>query len=192
MGRGQAVARRARLRLDAGLRPRDGDPGARGDRAAAASEPRGDDVVGALAAQARRAVDGHDARDHVAPAVRDQGRGALRQSRQGSRGAVAHAGRRGPVVDPVHHRAAGGHRGDAGRARRDDARNSTLAQGVRARPGSDRAELPGQGPHRDGDGARHRHRRLRGHHRRHPPGARAQDAHPGPAEPGVARRSAWR
>ena len=40
VGRSPAVARRARLRLDAGLRARDGDPGARGDRSAAAPEPR--------------------------------------------------------------------------------------------------------------------------------------------------------
>ena len=34
-------------------------------------------------------------------------------------GAAAHAGRCRPVVHPVHHRAAGRHRGDARRARRD-------------------------------------------------------------------------
>ena len=43
-----------------------------------------------------------------------------------------------------------------------------VAQGVRARPGSDRAELPGQGPHRDGGGARCRARRLRGDRRGRP------------------------
>ena len=39
-------------------------------------------------------------------------------------GAAAHAGRRGPAVDPVHHRPAGRHRRDADRARRDHARDS--------------------------------------------------------------------
>ena len=66
-------------RLDAGLRPCDGDPSARGDRAAAAPESRRDELVGALAAQARRAVDGDDAGDHVSSAVRDQRAGPLRQ-----------------------------------------------------------------------------------------------------------------
>ena len=94
----------------------------------------------------------------------------------------------GPAVDSVHHRAAGRHRRDADRARRDDARDPQVAQGVRARSGSDRAELPGQGPHRDGVDARRGHRRLPGDGRRDPAGARPEDAHPGAAEPGVARR----
>ena len=38
-------------------------------------------------------------------------------------GPAAHAGRRGPVVDPVHHRPAGRHRRDARRARRDHPRD---------------------------------------------------------------------
>ena len=128
-------------------------------------------LVGAVAAQAGRPVDGHDAGDHLAAAVRDQGSGALRQPRQGPRGAAADAGRRRAAVHSVHHRPAGRHRRDADRARRDTARDPALAQGVRARPGSDRAELPGQGPHRDGLGARRRHRRLRGDRRRRPAGA---------------------
>ncbi len=57
------------------------------------------------------------------------------------------------------------------RARRDAARDPQVAQGVRPRPGSDRAELPGQGPHRDGVDARRRHRRLPGDDRRRPAGA---------------------
>ncbi len=65
---------------------------------------------------------------------------------------------------------------------------SAVAQGVRTRPGSDRAELPGQGSHRDGVDARRRHRRLHSDGRRRPAGAGTQDAHPGAAEPGVARR----
>ena len=81
--------------------------------------PGRDDVVGAVAAQAGRPVDGHDAGDHLAAAVRDQGAGPLRQPGQGPRGSAAHAGRRGAAVDSVHHRPAGRHRRDADRARRD-------------------------------------------------------------------------
>ncbi len=117
-----------------------------------------------------------------------KGDGPLRQPRQGSGGAAAHAGRRRPAVDPVHHRPAGRYRRDAHRAGRDHARNPPVAQGVRSRSGSDRAELPGQGAHRDGGGARRRHRRLPGDRRGDPAGAGPQDAHPGAAEPGVARR----
>ena len=168
MGRGPPVARRARLRLDAGLRAGDGDPRAGGDRPAAAPEPRRDDLVGAVAAQAGRPVDGDDAGDHLAAAVRDQGSGALRQPGQGPRGSAADARRRRAAVDSVHHRPAGRHRRDADRARRDAARNPAVPQGVRPRPGSDRAELPGQGSHRDVLGARRRHRRLRGDGRRLP------------------------
>ena len=75
LARGAGVARRAGLRLHAGLRAGDGDPGAGGDRPAAAPQPRRDVVGGAEPAQAGRAVDGDDAGDHLAPAVRDQGRG---------------------------------------------------------------------------------------------------------------------
>ena len=42
-------------------------------------------VGGAEPAQAGLPVDGDDARDHLAPAVRDQGRGPLRLARQGPR-----------------------------------------------------------------------------------------------------------
>ncbi len=147
---GARVARRTRLRLDAVLRAGDGDPGAGGNRAAAAPEPRRDELVGDVAAQAGGAVDGHDARDDVAAAVRDERACALRQPGQGPGGSAAHAHRRGPAVDPVHHRSAGRHRRDAGRACRNLARDSQVAQGVRACPGSDRAEFPRQGTHRDG------------------------------------------
>ncbi len=150
MGRGPPVAGRARLQLDTGLRAGDGDPRAGGNRSAAAPEPRRDDVVGAVAAQAGRPVDGDDAGDHLAAAVRDQGLGALRQPGQGPRGSAADARGRRPAVDPVHHGTAGRHRRDADGARRNAARNPAVAQGVRSRPGSDRAELPRQGSHRDG------------------------------------------
>ena len=124
VARGPAVARRARLRLDAGLRARDGDPGARGDRSAAAPESRRDELVGAVAAQAGRAVDGHDARDHVAAAVRDAR--AWRTTAARTRIPTVRLrtlDRRRPAVDPVHHRTAGRHRRDPDRARRDHARD---------------------------------------------------------------------
>ena len=111
---------------------------------------------------------------------------------QGPRGAAAHADRRGPAVDPVHHRTAGGHRRDADRARRDAARDSQVAQGIRACPGSDRAELPGQARHRDAVGARRRHRRLRRDGGGRAAGAGSEDADPGAAESGVAQSNALR
>ncbi len=86
--------RRARLRRHAVLRARDGDPGAGGDRAAAAPEPRRADLAGPAAAQAGRAVDGHDAGDDLAAAVRGEGRAALRLARQGPGGPAAGAGGR--------------------------------------------------------------------------------------------------
>ena len=74
VARGAGVARRARLRRHAVLRPRDGGPGAGGDRAAAAPQPRRHVVGRARAAQAGRAEHGDDARDDLAPPVRDAGR----------------------------------------------------------------------------------------------------------------------
>ena len=127
-------------------------------------------LVGAVAAQAGGAVDGHDAGDHVAAAVRDQGTGALRQPGQGSRGPAAHVGGRGPAFDPVHDGPVGRHRGDARGAGRDHPCDSPVAQGVRARSGSDRAELPRQGPYRHGIDARHRIRGVPGDGGGHPAG----------------------
>ena len=68
----------------------------------------------------------------------------------------------GTAVHSVHHRAAGRHRRELARTRRNPARDSQVAQGVRARPGSDCAEFPRQGTHRHGRGARCRHRGLPG------------------------------
>ena len=67
---GPRMARRPRLRRHALLRARHGDPGAGGDRAAAAPEPRRADLARLPAAQAGRAVDGHDAGDDGDAAVR--------------------------------------------------------------------------------------------------------------------------
>ena len=78
-------------------------------------------------------VDGDDARDHLAAAVRDQGRGPLRLPRQGPRGPAAGARGRRPALDPVHHRAAGRHRRDPHRAGRDDLRAAPGLPRVRRR-----------------------------------------------------------
>ena len=69
----QAMAGRTRLRLHPRLRACDVDPGTRGDRPAPTPESRCDELAGTLAAQARCAVDGHDARDDRYPAVHRQG-----------------------------------------------------------------------------------------------------------------------
>ena len=106
----------ARLRLDARLPAGDGGPGARGDRPAAAPQPRRHVLGGAQPAQAGRAVDGDDARDHVDPAVHREGPAALRLPRQGPRGAAAGARGRRPPVGPVHHRHPRRHRRDAARS----------------------------------------------------------------------------
>ena len=78
VARGRGVAARRGLRLDARLRPGDGGPGARGDRAAPPPQPRRHVVGGDEPAQAGLTVDGDDARDHLAPALRGEGRGPLR------------------------------------------------------------------------------------------------------------------
>ena len=57
-------------------------------------------VGGAEPAQAGRAVDGDDARDHLAPAVREEGRGALRLAGQGPGGPAAGARGRRPASIP--------------------------------------------------------------------------------------------
>ncbi len=146
---GPGVARRAGLRLHARLRAGDGGPGAGGDRAAAAPQPRGDVVAGAEPAEAGRPVDGDDARDHLHAAVHREGRGPLRLARQGPGGAAAGARGRGPSQRPVHHRHPGRHRRDARRAGRLDLRDPAHRPAVRQRAGGDRAELPRQAGHRD-------------------------------------------
>ena len=181
--RGRRVARRTGLRLHAVLRSGDGDPGAGGNRAVAAPEPRRDELVGDVAAQAGGAVHGHDAGDDVAAAVRDEG--------------LAHYG--SPDKDPaVRLRTLT----DAGRlsipfttgllvgigetlVERADTLHaiSQVAQRVRTCPRSDRAELPGQGAHRDG-GVPTPDRRLPGDGGGGAVGAGSGYADPGAAQPG--------
>ena len=92
--------------VDVGVRARHGDARARGDRAAAAPQPRRHELGGDEPAQGRGAVDGHDARDHVASSVRGQGSAAPRQPGQGSGGTTAGPGGRGPAEHPLHDRPA--------------------------------------------------------------------------------------
>jgi hypothetical protein len=183
LARGQGLAGRAGLRLDARLRPRDGDPGARGDRPAAAPQPRRHVVGGDDTPQAGVAVDGDDARDDVAPAVRDPRRSALRLARQGP--CDPHPGARGrrSAVDPVHHRSARGDRRDPHRARRDDLRAAPDRPALRVDPGSHRPELPREARHRHAARRRPRAGRIPRGHRRGPDRARSDDADPGSAQP---------
>ena len=180
---GQAVAGRARLRRHAVLRQGDGDPGARGDRPAAASQPGRADLAGLPAAEAGSAVHGHDAGDDGAPAVHRAGRPALRQPGQGPRGQAAGARGRRPQQRPVHHRHPDRHRRDHGRARRLDLRDPRGGPGVPRHPGSHRAELPGQARHQDARRARRRPRGPGRDDRGGQAGAGPGGADPGPAEP---------
>ena len=121
------------------------------------------------AAQAGRAVDGHDAGDHVAAAVRDQGRGALRLARTrtpryGCACWRTPAGCRSR--SPPGSWSASARRWPSGPRR--SSRSAQVAQGVRARSGSHRAELPGQARHRDAATPDDRPRRLRRRRSRSP------------------------
>ncbi len=185
---GGAVARRARLRLHARLPPGDGGPGARGDRAAAPPQPRRPVLGGDRPAQAGRAVAGHDAGDHLDPAVHREGPGPLRLPRQGPGGAAAGARGRRAAQRAVHDRDPGRHRREPDRAGRVALRDPQGGPAVRRRAGGDRAELPGQAGHRHANLGGPRPRGVPRHDRRRPHRARAEDARAGPAEPGRPRR----
>ena len=187
LARGAGLADARGLRLDAGLRAGDGDPGARGDRAAAAPQPRRDVVGGDEPAQAGLPLDGDDARDHLAPALRDQGRGPLRLAGQGPRRTGAGARGRRPPLGAVHHRPADRHRREPHRARRVDLRAAPRRAPVRPRAGSDHPELPRQARHRDAPRRRPRARGVPRHDRRLPHRARPEGAAPGAAQPGRPR-----
>ncbi len=145
------------------------------------------ELGGAQPAQAGLPLDGDDARDHLPPALRDQGRGPLRLPRQGPRGPAPGPRGRRPPRHPVHHRPAGRDRRDAGRAGRDDLRAPGEPAGLRRGPGSDRPELPRQAGHGDAPRRRPRPRRVPRGDRGHPDRARPQGPHPGPAQPGRPR-----
>ncbi len=188
LGRRQGVARGGGLRQHAGVRPRDGHPGARGDRAAASPQPRRHELEGDVAAQAGRAVDGHDAGDHESPAVRGEGRGALRQPRQGSGRTPAGPRGRRPAQHPVHDGAADRHRRDDRRPGREHLRAAPDRAHVRVDPGSHHPELRVQGRHGDAADARPRGRGVprRDRDDPHPHGPR--DARAGAAQPRGPRR----
>ncbi len=188
LARGPRVARRAGLRLHARLRARDGDPRARGDRPAAAPQPRRHVVGGDEPAQAGLPLDGDDARDDLAPPLRGEGPGALRIPRQGPRRTPAGAGGRRPPLHPVHDRPADRHRREPHRARRVDLRAAPGGPAVRPRAGGHRPELPGQARHRDAPRRRPRAGGVRRRPRRGPGRARPEGAAPGTAEPRRARR----
>jgi len=177
------VARRPRLRRHALLCPRDGRAGARGDRPAAAPQPRRHDVGGARPPQAGRAEHGHDARDVRDAAVVRAGRPALRQPRQGARGPPARDRGRGPPGGPLHHRHPRGHRRDVRRARPVGARPAPRRPRARARAGGDRPELPRQARHRAAAPRRPRPHGVPRGDRDRAPAARAAHADPGAAQP---------
>ncbi|CAA9333608.1 MAG: 7,8-didemethyl-8-hydroxy-5-deazariboflavin synthase subunit 1 / 7,8-didemethyl-8-hydroxy-5-deazariboflavin synthase subunit 2, partial [uncultured Nocardioidaceae bacterium] len=195
VARGAAVARRGRVRLDAGLPPRDGGARARGDRPAAAPQPRGAVVVGAQPAQAGGAVDGDDARDDLDPAVGRARSAALRLPGQGAGRPAAGAGGRRPPLGPLHHRRPRRDRRDAAGARGGGVRPPPGRPRARARAGGDRPELPCEARHRDALGRRPGTGAPPRRDRRHPPGPRPPRAGAGAAEPrrprgvpGAARR----
>ena len=187
MARGGGVAGGGRIRDDAGVRPRHGDPRARGDRAASAPQSRRHVVGRDEPAQGGRAEHGDDAGDHQSSPLRRARAAALQESGQGPGRPPARArGRRTPF-DPVHHGRAHRHRRDAARASGRTVRTAPRPPRVRLDPGSDRPELPSQ--------ARHGHASRRRLGRRGVPrGARdgadrprPAGAHSGPAQPGRPR-----
>ena len=177
------MARRAGVRLHARLCARDGRPGARGDRPAPPPQSRRHVLGGDEPAQAGLALDGDDARDDLAPAVRGEGQRPLRLPRQGPRRPGAGARGRRPALGAVHDRAADRHRGEPHRAGGVDLRAAPGGPAVRPRPGSHHPELPGQARHRDAARRRPRARGVPRGDRRLPDRARPEDAGPGAAQP---------
>lgn len=181
------MAGRARLRRHHRLCARHVDPHPGGDRPAAAPQPRGAELDGLPAAQARLRLHGHDAGDHRHPAVERARRPAPRFPGQGAGRPAAGAGGRRAQLRPVHQRPADRHRRDVPGARRVAVRAAQGLPRLPRRPGTDPAELPGQAGHRD---ARHAGRRT-GRTGGHGGGGPAPDGPgrlpPGPAQPGGRR-----
>ena len=151
---------------------------------AAAPQPRGHELGGAHAAQARRAEHGDDAGDHrraaVEPSRAARTTAARTRSRRSGCACSTDAGRVGvPFTTGILHR----HRRDPHRARRVALRDPRGGPRARARPGDDRPELPGQAGHGDGERPGRRPGRPGRHHRRRAAGARPEDAAAGAAEP---------
>ena len=159
----------ARLRLDAGLPAGDGDPGAGGDRAAAAPQPRRADLGGDPAAQAGVGVDGHDAGDDGDPAVVRAGRPALRLARTRSPPSGCGCSRT-PAAPPSRSPPA-----CCWASARTTPSGSTpilqiraVGAAARARAGGDRPELPGQAAHGDAGARRPGAAGVRRRRRRRP------------------------
>ena len=184
---------RPRLRQHAGLSRALRAPRVRGNRPAAAPEPRRDDARRPRAAASVRGVDGADARERRRPA-RAEGRAAPSLARQAPRAAPRDAARGGRTRHPVHDGPADRHRRDASRAPRGAARDPRPAPRVRARPGPHHPELPRQARHAHGTRARTGARGTALDDRRRAPAVRRDDVDPGAAEPQCARsrcRDCW-
>ena len=143
-----------RLRLHAGVRPRDGDRGCSRRpgccRTSTRASCRWEELTRLKPVAPSMGMMLETTRD---AAVERAGRPALRLARQGARRPAARARGRGPGGGPVHHRDPRRDRRDAGRAGRVALRDPRGGPGVRARAGGDRPELPGQARHGDGAAA---------------------------------------
>ena len=184
LARGAGVARRAGLRLDAGLRPGDGGAGAGGDRAAAAPQPRRHVVGGDDAAQAGVALARDDARDHVdagssRPAGWPTSARPTRTPRCGCGCWRTPAGSSVPFTSGL---LVGIGETLAERAETVFALRR-VAPAVRRPAGGHRPELPRQARHRDAARRRPRARRVPRGDRGHPARARPEGAGAGAAQP---------
>ena len=150
---GAGSAREARSCIHLVLSRTCGADGVRGDRLAAASQPRGH-----VASRSRPPARGvglgrHHGRVDVGTPVR-AGRPALRLARQTAESAARHPARSRRSGSAVHHRHSHRHRRDAPGTPRVAARDPRHRRAIWSHPGSDRAELPRQAGHPDGGGAR--------------------------------------
>ena len=147
---GAGVAGRARLRRHAVVRAGDGGPGAGGDRAAAAPEPRGDDAGRRSRGSSRWRPHGDDAGDDRRPAVHRAGRCALRLARTRTRRSGCGCSR-----TPAGRRSRSRPGSSSASARPSPSGPSRCSRSARSRAQYGgvqevhRAELPGQAGHRD-------------------------------------------
>ena len=148
-GAGRAGARDHRVVPGRG-RPRR----ARGDRPAAAREPRASSTTTSWPRCGRRRRRRGSCWRRPRPRLSERGHAALRLARQAARRPARRDRPRRPAADPVHERDPDRHRRDAHRAGRGAARAARPAPAARAPAGGDRPELPRQAGHEDGAGAR--------------------------------------
>ncbi len=172
----------ARLRDDARVSGARRAARARGDRAAAPSEPRRDEPRRARRPARGERLDGDHARDRLRSAL-GQGDASLRLARQAAGAAARDDRRRGRARDPVHDRDPDRDRRDARGAARGAAGDPRARRALRPHPGGDRPELPRQAGHAHGRPPRARPRRAPLDDRRRPGRARAGPSRPGAAEP---------